>query len=789
VAKRLTAGDIETLQASWAWKIARPLYKVEREIQRWQRKRRKSETPVADELEEDGLPEDLAPQLPVAPPPPQPASAADPAPDFSALEAAYRASPLAAQPDTFVLYRILGNDLEPRHVKGQTRRSLGLILGHEPDFEDCEKRWVLNRIVDRDEENRIIDLLERSGQSYLRIPFDMEAYGRTGWETDGFPEEGFFLSDAFQKLKEPAQLRAEVHARSRKNLYVMNNNGGRNAALEDGRARAKWVLPFDGNCFLTRSAWTELRAAVTAQPYLRYFTVPMLRVARNEDLLRDHVGHPPVDEPQILFRCDAAETFHESYPYGKRPKVELLHRLGVPGPWSGWWSDPWDLPEPAPSPEAGHFAVAGWVGRLESGRPELEMGGNGASQRALFRSKAIIAALDALDAQAIAARYRPEALTLYDAARIERLGDEPAVPVGLALRHEAEAALLRGPYSVTDKSVVAASGNPHDYLSLARYWWPNPETPDGLPYMKRDGEDVFAAGLPELTAENFDRDRIQSLFDDVLTLALAGTAFRDERFLKHAAHLVRVWFLDPATRMTPHLRFSQVTRGHHGEEGQGSGVIDLAGIAAFLDAVRLLDASGAVDDEDQRAFRNWLRAYLDWLHASPQGRHACRASNNRGTFHDVQTLAIAAYLGDAPEIAVTLRRARERIPHQFAGDGSQPEESVRTRPWHYSHFNLVGWTQLARIAEAVGDDLWNCRARDGRGIERGLAWLLQPLAAEDGARLDTSQDMAPLAPLALTYRTYYGDPGVTAEVDGAPAPAPVNLDPRSGVPRYWKLLR
>ena len=31
------------------------------------------------------------------------------------------------------------------------------------------------------------------------------------------------------------------------------------------------------------------------------------------------------------------------------------------------------------------------------------------------------------------------------------------------------------------------SGDKHDYLSYSRYWWPDPEKNDGLPYIRRDG--------------------------------------------------------------------------------------------------------------------------------------------------------------------------------------------------------------------------------------------------------------------------------------------------------------
>ncbi|HEX9076680.1 MAG TPA: hypothetical protein VF932_12920, partial [Anaerolineae bacterium] len=46
------------------------------------------------------------------------------------------------------------------------------------------------------------------------------------------------------------------------------------------------------------------------------------------------------------------------------------------------------------------------------------------------------------------------------------------------LKQEAEQALLRGPFSVTDKTFIPPSGDRHDYVSLARYFWPDPNAPN-----------------------------------------------------------------------------------------------------------------------------------------------------------------------------------------------------------------------------------------------------------------------------------------------------------------------
>ena len=49
-----------------------------------------------------------------------------------------------ARPPEFLLIRIVGNDLEPRHRVGQSRDNLAFILEHEPPLPGCEKRSMRN---------------------------------------------------------------------------------------------------------------------------------------------------------------------------------------------------------------------------------------------------------------------------------------------------------------------------------------------------------------------------------------------------------------------------------------------------------------------------------------------------------------------------------------------------------------------------------------------------------------------------------------------------------------------
>ena len=128
----------------------------------------------------------------------------------------------------------------------------------------------------------------------------------------------------------------------------MNNNGARNFALRDGRGRARWVFPWDGNCFLTEKAIARIRTLVKEYNSARYLMVPMVRMLTNTLLLDSsfepgpHNGHEANEEPQIIFRCDAKEEFNENMRYGRMPKVELLKRLSHPGPWDNIKLHPWE---------------------------------------------------------------------------------------------------------------------------------------------------------------------------------------------------------------------------------------------------------------------------------------------------------------------------------------------------------------------------------------------------------------------------------------------------------------
>lgn len=686
--------------------------------------------------------------------------------------------PAAAGAADFLLIRIVGNDLEPRHRLGQSRDNLAFILENEPELPGCGKRFLLNRIVDAQEEARLVALLAEHGHTPLRLPFDAQAYARAGWDTGRIPA-GLLTGPGLARLDPEVAARLWHSTWARKNRAAMNNNGARNAALDAGRAAgARWILPWDGNCFLTAEAWAALRAAVLARPDLPCFVTPMARIARNADLLAPGFAPEAAEEPQILLRADAAEEFDPAFAYGRRPKVELFWRLGIPGPWDKWRDDPWDPPRRAPSPDRGRFGTAGWVARLASGKEHLEQADKASFKaRGLARREGIALSLAALDAR-FAPPADPLGLTCYATGAVDALEG----PLQAAVIGAAEEALTRGPFSVTHKTTLPPGRNRRDYWHPAPYWWPHPRLPWLLPYVQRDGERIPGTRMYEPESERYDRTRLQRLFDDTTALALAFRRTGRADFAEHAARNVAVWFVDPATRMTPHLRYAQVRRGRNWNRGPGTGIIEFKDLYYFLDALRLLAAGDALAPAVRAGAADWLRAYLAWLETSRPGARERGALNNHGTYYDLQAAAILAYLGEREALRRVLIRAETRLCGQIAEDGTQPEELKRKTTAHYVFFNLQGWLNLLRLGRRAGLLAPDLAAGPWARLARAVDWALaQDLAAWPYPQLDPF-DADRALPLAL-HAAALGLPVAAPAAEGA---KPV-FDPHDGVPPFWAL--
>lgn len=298
-------------------------------------------------------------------------------------------------------------------------------------------------------------------------------------------------------------------------------------------------------------------------------------------------------------------------------------------------------------------------------------------------------------------------------------GDKQLAKALKKLIADADKALTEVPPSVTSKEKLPPSGDKHDYMSIAPYFWPNPETKNGLPYVRHDGKVNPESRDPKAN----DSPAIKIMGDNVETLALAYFFTGNEVYAEGAAKVARTWFLDPTTRMNPHLKYAQAIMGVN--EGRGTGILEALNLSVAVDALGLIADSKAWPKGDQQALKEWLRTYHDWLLQSDPGKDEQHAKNNHGTFYDVQAVRIALVIGRIDPAKRILEEARQRrIAVQIEPDGQQPLELDRTTSFSYSRFNLFALTELAILAEHVGIDLWNFTTDDGRSIRQAIDYML-----------------------------------------------------------------
>lgn len=286
------------------------------------------------------------------------------------------------------------------------------------------------------------------------------------------------------------------------------------------------------------------------------------------------------------------------------------------------------------------------------------------------------------------------------------------------LIEDAEAALKEGPFSVTDKEKFPPSGDKHDYASYSRYWWPDPNQANGLPYIRRDGE----TNPESQSLKKSDRKRIGALGINSETLGLAYYLSGEEKYAQKAAELLRVWFLDAATRMNPNVNHAQCRPGHN--NGTKSGVLDGRLLIRALEGSILIASSSALSDTERKKLKAWAGDYFEWLTTNEMALEEAATKNNHGSFYDVQAMYFALYAGNSEAATqIAQKFVQRRLYSQIKPDGSMPEEMARTRPLFYSIYNLHAMFLVAHLAKKVEVDVWKTADEDSR-LRLGLDYLV-----------------------------------------------------------------
>jgi hypothetical protein len=316
------------------------------------------------------------------------------------------------------------------------------------------------------------------------------------------------------------------------------------------------------------------------------------------------------------------------------------------------------------------------------------------------------------------------AVLIETPARAEQISTAIKLDVGAIDRERilkaAAAALTMEPVAISKFTAKLSEGGPNDFYSNGDYWWPDPAKSDGLPYIQRDGES---------NPGNFVEHRLamRELRDAVAALGAAYKITGEDRYVVKAVELLRVFFLDPKTRMNPHLKYAQAIPGR--SPGRGTGIIDALHLVEVPVAVEAMQSSPAFPPEVLAGLKQWFRDMAEWMTTSKNGREEAAAKNNHAVAYFLQLAVFARFIGDEAKLTECRRQFKEVfVSAQMAPDGSFPAELRRTKPYGYSIFQLDNMTALCQALSREGDDLWAFRLPDGRGIGRAMEYLYPYLA-------------------------------------------------------------
>lgn len=175
---------------------------------------------------------------------------------------------------------------------------------------------------------------------------------------------------------------------------------------------------------------------------------------------------------------------------------------------------------------------------------------------------------------------------------------------------KAQAALKAPVLHITDVRCPRSEGNSHEYYSNGDYWWPDPASPDGLPYIQKDGQ---------TNPGNFNGHRIimRQMRTNVVFLTSAYLLTGKEVFAERAVQHLKEFFLDEETYMAPHLSYAQAILGIC--SGRGIGIIDTLHLVDVVFAVEKLKTSSSMEDGIYNGIKKWFARYLGWMLTDSNG--------------------------------------------------------------------------------------------------------------------------------------------------------------------------
>lgn len=277
---------------------------------------------------------------------------------------------------------------------------------------------------------------------------------------------------------------------------------------------------------------------------------------------------------------------------------------------------------------------------------------------------------------------------------------------------------------VTSKTVIPPSGDMHDYISIGPYWWPDPSKPDGLPWINKDGQIN-----PDTRGDHTDVTRAGSMMGELRSLGIALYFSDDDKYAQKIKQVLHAWFVDPATKMNPNLKYAQAIPGIN--DGRAIGMIEFGRIDRIINTIQIMEMKNKFLSSELSDIKSWFADYLNWLETSDFGVEESNMTNNHAVWYYRQVIGLNLFLGNEQKAKAYIEDVKTKlIQVQIEPDGSMPRELERTKSIDYTATNIEGFIDIAKMAEKMGVDLWGYSTADGRSIPKTFEFLKPYLNGE-----------------------------------------------------------
>jgi hypothetical protein len=269
-----------------------------------------------------------------------------------------------------------------------------------------------------------------------------------------------------------------------------------------------------------------------------------------------------------------------------------------------------------------------------------------------------------------------------------KAGKEPWASAYRQMIGNADKALNGGTYSITKNG---GPNNGHDYHTDGPY----------CGWKRVDGKDPDCRdGQFNSRADRADYSEAIGVGRAVRDLGMAYAFTNDKRYADKAIALIRVWTLDPKTRMTPKYTNPQ-------------SLIELSiTMPGMFYGADLLGGYSGWPAQEKQDFHRWVAEFTT-------SAKSWTRTNNFENWRVNLIAASGALRQDKADLDYAFKRFKEIIPNQIDSKGQMTQEIKRKDSLGYSLYAINAMVQTAEIARQWNVDLYNYTT-NGRGLKLAL---------------------------------------------------------------------